>query len=259
MTLFSGANHLLLKLILAPLIISAATLISRRWGERIGGLIVGLPLTSAPVSVFFTLEQGRSFAASAAKNAMEGLIPVAIFCIGYALTAKKATWVTTAALSVVFYVVTVLGISFFDINLTGTLILVVGILILANMIIGHPPSGATRVEPVWWDIPLRMLIASAMLIFITTAAGLLGSRWSGLLSPFPIFTFVMATFSHSQVGSDSAWKLLRGILIGLFSYAAFFLIVGLFVSNWSLWLVYIVAAMAAVSINGLSLLFLLRH
>jgi hypothetical protein len=67
------ANHFLLKLVLAPLIIAAATMVSRRWGESIGGLLVGLPLTSAPVSVFFAIEQGAAFAANAARGAMLGL------------------------------------------------------------------------------------------------------------------------------------------------------------------------------------------
>ena len=55
-----------LKLVLTPLLIAAASLAQRKWGGLAGGLIAGLPLTSAPVSVFLALEHGPAFAAHAA-------------------------------------------------------------------------------------------------------------------------------------------------------------------------------------------------
>ena len=57
---------LVLKLVVTPLLISAATLVARRWGPGVGGWLAGFPLTSAPVSVFLALEQGPDFAAGAA-------------------------------------------------------------------------------------------------------------------------------------------------------------------------------------------------
>ena len=47
---------LALKLTFAPILLAAATLAVRRWGEIVGGLLVGLPLTSGPISVFLALE-----------------------------------------------------------------------------------------------------------------------------------------------------------------------------------------------------------
>ena len=39
---------LLLKLTLAPLLVVAATLAAQKWGPRVGGLLLGLPLTTSP-------------------------------------------------------------------------------------------------------------------------------------------------------------------------------------------------------------------
>ncbi|MEX6395898.1 hypothetical protein AB6E88_01745 [Providencia hangzhouensis] len=36
------------KVVITPLLLLTASLAARRWGESIGGLIVGLPLTSGP-------------------------------------------------------------------------------------------------------------------------------------------------------------------------------------------------------------------
>jgi len=43
---------LALKLTITPFLILAASLASRRWGEAVGGWLVGLPLTSGPVAFF---------------------------------------------------------------------------------------------------------------------------------------------------------------------------------------------------------------
>ena len=59
-----------IKLILTPLAITAIALAGRRWGPAVGGWIAGLPLTSGPVSLYLALEQGKTFAATAAVNSL---------------------------------------------------------------------------------------------------------------------------------------------------------------------------------------------
>jgi hypothetical protein len=113
------------------------------------------------------------------------------------------------------------------------------------------------IEPVrapWWDLPLRIVIATAILVLITTAASLLGPKWSGLLSPFPVFTFVMVVFYAHQGGAAPAGRFVRGVVRGLFGYLAFFLVISLLLARGSLLLTYGLAAMAALGVNGLSLL-----
>lgn len=252
-------HYFLFKLVLAPLIIAASTTIARKWGENIGGLIIGLPLTSAPVSIFFALEQGPQFAMHAAQAAMLGLIPVAFFCAGYVLSARRFNWQVSAGTGIGIYLIAVWGISYLTLSLDVIAILVPCILACALLLVGKQPAEHVRVPPPAWDLPLRMLVASALLVVITSAAGSLGPTWSGLLSPFPIFTFVMATFSHHQGGPGAAWRVIRGVLTGLFSYAAFFLVVALLMNRASLALVYTLATTIALGINGAMLALLLRR
>ena len=246
-------NDLVLKLVLAPLIIAAATLVSRKWGERIGGLMIGLPLTSAPVSIFFALEQGRNFAANAALGALLGMIPVAVFCLSYVLVARRFRWFIAAAAGILAYLLVVWAVSFLTLNLLETAILVPAFLLVALVILGRPAVKEVAISPPWWDLPVRMVIAAGLLVVITALASTLGSKWSGLLSPFPVFTFVMATFSHSQGGPGAAWRFMRGLLTGLFGYTAFFLVVGLLMERSDLVVVYSLATVAALGVNGISL------
>lgn len=65
-----------LKLIVTPLLMWAISLASRRWGGLLGGLLSGLPITSALVMTFLCLEQGTAFALGALPGALGGLAAV---------------------------------------------------------------------------------------------------------------------------------------------------------------------------------------
>ena len=62
-----------LKLTITPLLMWAISLASRRWGGLLGGLLSGLPITSALVMTFLCLEQGTAFALGALPGALGGL------------------------------------------------------------------------------------------------------------------------------------------------------------------------------------------
>src|SRR5438093_1294366 len=82
----------LVKILLTPALIAAVTLLARRWGPAIGGTIAGLPLTSAPVSVFLLVEQGPVFAVAAAGGTLLGLLSQGALCLAYAWAARRMRW-----------------------------------------------------------------------------------------------------------------------------------------------------------------------
>ena len=57
---------LLFKLLASPLLILCLTVLSRRYGPTVGGLLMGVPLVTGPISVFTALENGSGFAQHAA-------------------------------------------------------------------------------------------------------------------------------------------------------------------------------------------------
>ena len=83
---------ILLKTITAASLVTAASLAQRRWGARVAGVIVGLPLTAGPVSLFFSMEQGTAFAAEAAVGTLLGVVPLAAFCLAYSRAASEFGW-----------------------------------------------------------------------------------------------------------------------------------------------------------------------
>jgi uncharacterized membrane protein (GlpM family) len=243
----------IIKLVLTPLIVLIVTLVARRWGESIGGLLIGLPLTSGPVSIFLVVEQGRHFAAGAANAAILGLVPTTAFYIAYVLSAKRFPWYLSALSGILLYSLVVAGISILPIGTELTTILVPMILCAGVLTLGKRAGRDELISPPWWDIPSRMILATLLLILITTGASTLGSKWSGLLSPFPIFTSVMVTFSHRQGGPSAARRLIQGVSLGLFSYVAFFLVVRSLVESVNLPTVYGLATLVALLVNGIFL------
>ena len=67
----------------------------------------------------------------------------------------------------------------------------------------------------------------------------------------------MAVFSHRTVGRQSAVNLLRGIVVGSFAFAAFFVVVALMIERWNIVGTYLLAALVALFVNGISLMYML--
>ena len=61
-----------MKILIAPALIFVASLLGRRYGNSIGGWLIALPLTSAPVAYVLAHEQGLSFAQTAATGMLTG-------------------------------------------------------------------------------------------------------------------------------------------------------------------------------------------
>ena len=98
---------LLFKLTAGPLLIALVTLVTRRFGPSAGGWLVGLPLTSGPISVFLALEQGTDYAATAAITSLVGAGTVSLFCLVYALCAARFSRLMTLGAALTGYLASV--------------------------------------------------------------------------------------------------------------------------------------------------------
>ncbi len=248
-----------LKLLLTPVLIAGATLAARRWGAGVGGWLAGLPLTSGPVSIFLALEQGPPFAAQAANGTLLGLIGVASFCVVYATIARAGLWHTAALCGFTVF----LMVTWLVWDLTSPPIVsfaaVLGVLLLASRLIPIRPNEVRRFVPVRWDLRIRIVVATTLVVGITAGASVLGPQLSGLLSPFPVFAAVMATFAHHQGGAAAAAHVLRGVVMGSFAFAAFFVVVSWSLGGAGLVATYACATAAAIVVHSVTLTLLMRH
>jgi hypothetical protein len=217
---------LITKLLLAPAFVVAASLVARRFGPRVGGLVAGLPVVAGPVLLAYALAHGRSFAAGAAVGTLLGLVSLIVFVIVYARLASRAPWPLAmlagwlgfAAATAVFSSLSVSPGVGLAVAAGG---LAVGLAVVPRALTHEgPPAPAPR-----WDLPMRALCSVALVVGLTAVAGWLGPRLSGLLAPFPVIATVLATFTHAQHGSDEVRRLLRWLLGGYGAFALFCFVV----------------------------------
>ncbi len=102
-----------------------------------------------------------------------------------------------------------------------------GVLLVTIRLIPPSPPHA-GVELPWWDLPGRMLLATALVLTITGSATVLGPRLAGLLATIPLYASILAGFGHTLVGPRAAIDVWRGLLFGLFGFGAFYLMLAVF-------------------------------
>lgn len=216
---------LLFKLLITPVLMGVSTLVARQWGPVVGGIFTALPMTAAPVSVFLYLEQGSDFAQSAACASMLGYAALGFFILAFVRIAQWGKgWGLACCVSSCTYFAFAWLFSFLPRH--GLLCLVLSVVCLLWVLQCIPRSSGHWEAPraAWWDLPGRMIVAGGLVLGITGLAELIGPRWSGFLSTFPVFITLMAIFTLAQAGVADLCMLMRGFVGGMFGSLAFFFV-----------------------------------
>jgi hypothetical protein len=244
---------LALTLILAPAFVVAASLVARRFGPRVGGLVGGLPVVCGPILLVLAIVHDDAFAARAASASLLGLVSLSAFVLTYGALARRApwppalaaSWAAFLALTALFALLT----AAVHVPPTAGLAAAFASFLAVRAVLPHATreAGATApAAPPSWDLPVRALCAAATVLTITAASSGLGPRVSGLLAPAPVITAVLAAFTQAQAGADATLRLLRGMLTGFFSFALFCWTVAVLLPHAATGVAFAVAAAVAV-------------
>ena len=217
-----------------------------------GGVIVALPLTSGPVALFLVLERGPAFAAGASLGSMAGALAQGVFCLGYSALAARGWPLAftggTAAFALTGLVLQRLALALIPLSLVVT----VG-LTAAMLMMPRGQEARRHAPPPAWDILARMVVATTLVLALTAAAATLGPRLSGLLATFPVYAGILAVFGHRHDGPGPATRALRGLLAGLFSFAAFFAVIAALIERVGTAPAFAAALLVTVALQGLAL------
>lgn len=212
------------KVLASPLLLLAASLAARRWGDTVGGLWVGLPLTSGPISLFLSLEHGANFAADATHGSLEATVAQAAFALAYSIRATRGVVAALSAACAAFAISASLlqWSAFGQTELFGVAVVSMW---LALRFIPRDDTGAVSTDTPCWNLPARMIVIAALVITVTKVAPLLGPTVSGTLASFPFMGVILAIFAHRSPGGPAARRVMRGMVAGLLSFATFFYVV----------------------------------
>jgi len=236
------------KALLTPVLVVLCAIATRRWGETVGGLLLGLPITSGPLSVFLFVEHGRSFAENSARATLLGLLAAAAFCLSYTLIANGRSWWLSLGVAGAVCLGSVALLSQVHLGLALSMgIVAVILLLLASTSRDQRPARplSERAPLARGQLAKRVVLASTIVVGITLSAGALGPVAAGLLAPLPVLVALMAVSEHRRGDRVAAVGILHGAVLGLWGAAAFFGSVGLLLPEFGPLLTYTVATGAA--------------
>jgi hypothetical protein len=243
---------LAVKLIVTPLMILAASLVGRRWGDAAGGWLVGLPLTSGPVAVFLAVEHGPGFAAEASAGSLAGVVAQAGFCLGYAFAAPRG-WPAGLLAGAGAFAASAVALQAGQLApaILFALALVALVVTLRLLPRDFRPPGPAAAP--WWEVPARMALVTALVVAVTSFASLLGARASGIVATFPLIGAALGVFAHRAHGPRAGVAVLRAMASALFAFAFFFFVVGLAIPRAGLVLAFMAATLAALLVQAATL------
>ena len=243
---------LALKLTIVPLLIAAITFAGHRWGPAVSGWLAGLPVVAGPVLFFIAIEHGPSFAATAAIGTLAGVLGAVSFAIVYAWVATRFAWPTSFVCGLAAYFAVVAVLHLISPPMPLAALVAVGSLVLGARLFPRTAPKAPIVVSSYAEVACRMLAGAALVVLVTHFAASLGPNLSGLFAVFPLMTSVLAVFSHHYSGYACTVLLLRGLLFGLYAFAAFCLALAMLLPAWGTAPGFVAAVSCALLVQFLS-------
>jgi hypothetical protein len=220
---------------------------------------VGLPLTSGPVAFILAVSHDTTFAFGAIRGTLSGGFSLIAFCLTYAWLARKFNWIISALGSVLIFAgmttfLQNMDIAYIPLFFMIVLVILIGLQLMPKQI----ELELSQSTPGKWDIPARILIGTSFILLMTSIAPYIGPRLTGLLTTIPLYAGILTIFAHRHHGHAGANSVLRGLILGLFSFAGFYLVLGLLIQNTSLLVSFGLATLSALVVQGTTLLIIQR-
>jgi len=160
----------LLKIFMAPTLIGLASLAGRKWGPAISGWIVGMPLTTGPVIFLLALQHDTAYATTTALGTLSGGFSLMIFALAYSWLARSCRWPITLAISSGLFFTATFILQQQIFALLPLFLSIVGLLVITLRLMppDQPSTPAAPMSLPWWDLPARMIVVTALVLFLTT-------------------------------------------------------------------------------------------
>jgi hypothetical protein len=243
-----GMILLLLRIAIAPLIVVAGTLVQRRFGNAVSGLLIGLPLTSLPLLWLVALQHGSSFASSMSGAILVGSTAQVVVLWMYALLAPRVSPLLALGGALIGFTLSIAAL-----HLLSLSVLFASVLAAAGFAVAlywWPYTESAPQETGRYRMILRIVISAGFTLFLVTLAGRFGAGISGLLAALPMMSLVMAFVTHQELGANASAQFLRGVTRGSFSYVASMFVLAELLRTGNIGMAFPLATLVALAIQG---------
>jgi hypothetical protein len=212
----------LMRLALVPAAVWLASLAARRWGHAVSGYLGGLPLIGGPITFYLALDHGAEFAAQSAMFTLAAIVGQAAHLLAFAHSARFGRWAVSLAAGWTSFAVVSVAAAQLPLTPLFALALAVAALAAAWMALprAHGAPSLPLVPPA--ELWLRLGAAFALAIGIVLSAEAFGPVVSGVLLSVPVTGSIMPPFTLALYGPGALARLMRGFVIGLTGFTAFF-------------------------------------
>lgn len=190
----------------------------------IGGIVLALPIVTAPAYVFLILHEPADFVPQAALGSLATIGAVLMFLVTaiallrrfpmpLSLLGALSAWFTTGL--VIRLLPTSLGISLLVLGICGLIAWASGR--------GVPMTApAARSRSPLYEILLRGVGAGALVAILSAVAHILGPKVAGIFASFPIALLTVCSFLPKRLDTAGIRAALRASQIGMVSHIPFF-------------------------------------
>ncbi|MDE3129983.1 MAG: hypothetical protein KGL16_02425 [Acidobacteriota bacterium] len=251
---------ILLRIGLTPIAFVLAARAQSRFGDWIGGRLIGLPLTTGPFLLTVCLTSSRGTAAHAAAGVTSGQMAVVVFCSAYAWTARRLRPLPATVASLALALAAAVSLGAFAGTWSAASAVWVAIVVSLALwpwasdqttVDGSRPqrdghagdgqaddghaddghadddhaddghAGGADAKPAAAPMLQRALIATCVVATMSTLVPVLGARAAGLLTSAPILLSIILPGTHRQSGAAGAATVARGTIVSMAATVAF--------------------------------------
>ncbi|MFH1803653.1 MAG: hypothetical protein ABID63_02055 [Pseudomonadota bacterium] len=218
-----------MTLLFAKLAVSIGVVLGLSWlaeraGPRVAGVLSGYPLGTAMLLYFIGIEQGVAFASESAIYSMPGLIATLAFMYAYFQMSRRICdkpvvlqiILSSGAAFAAFVAVSWICQHFEFTLITAALTLFVAMMVAIMLFRGIENAVILRrVRLTKRVVVFRAATAAFIVLAISGAAALIGPRWAGLFSGFPVTLYPMILIIHFSYGVEPVHTLIRNFPRGM--------------------------------------------
>jgi len=201
-----------LKVAIAPVIVLSVSYLQRRFGDRFGGWLIGLPITTGPFLLIIGIQEGVVFAGKTAHGVLLGQMALIVFCWAYAYAAPRHSWQTAIAIGTFACLLTGFFVTSFKFSIWITAPALILLWLLAMKFWPRSSDFTQKIAPPRWEIPVRIVVTLVLLISLSALAPHVGAKVAGALSTYPVIASVLGAFNQRRFGAPATVSTLRGLM-----------------------------------------------
>ena len=214
------STTLLIKVLVSIAIVVSLSIIAEKVSPKVSGILSGYPLGAAVALFFYGLEVSAEFASETAIYTLLGLIASQVFVYVYyqvSLRATKFNPLVSSSASIVAFLLVAFIFSKLDLSkytiLLSTLLSVIIFIFLFRKL--PDVEIKTKVELSFNVIFIRAILATLIIVSITSLPEVLGTKWAGFFSGFPITLFPLILIIHIKHQKEHVHTIIKNFPKGL--------------------------------------------